>query len=149
DVLATLVLLHGNMLERVLRCRSVPMFFTRRNPDCVAGADFTYRTSPGLHTTNPRRDKKSLSEWMRMPSRAGARFKTHPRGSDSGRIGCLDDRILPNRPGETWRAHPSRGPRSASDNIHADVSPVRHSVLRLAVRKQYFKSDTLSVPNAK
>jgi len=149
DVLAPLGFLHGNMLECVFRGRSVPVFFTRRNPDRVAGTDFADRAAPSLHTTDTRRDKKCLSERMGMPGRTGAWFEANPGGSDSRRIGCLDDGILPDRSSETWRSHSARGPRSTSDNIHADFSPVGRSVLRLAIRKQYFKSDTLNAPNTK
>jgi hypothetical protein len=149
DVLAPLRFLHGNVFERVLCGRPVPVFFTRRNPDGVAGTDFAYRTAPGLHTTDARRDKKCLSERVGVPGRARARFEADPGGSDSRRIGRLDDGILPDRSSKTRRSHSARGPRSASDNVHADFSPVRRSVLRLTIRMQYFKSDTSSVPNAK
>jgi|SRR5690349_8256657 hypothetical protein len=121
-MLAPLGFLHGNMFKRVLRGRSVPVFFTRRNPDRIASPDLAYRAAPGLHTADAGRDKKRLSERMGMPSRASTRFEPNPGRSDSRRIRRLDDGILPNRSGETWRPHPARGPRSASNNIHADIS---------------------------
>src|SRR6187200_2616942 len=108
------------MFEGVIGGRSMPVFFTRRNPDRVAGTDFAYRAAPGLHTANTRGDKKCLSERMGMPGRTGARFEAHPGGSDTRGVGCLDDGILPDRSSETWRSHSARGPRSTSDNIHAD-----------------------------
>src|SRR6185312_647423 len=110
DVLAPLGFLHGNMFERVLSGRSVPVFFTRRNPDRVAGTDFAYRAARGLHTTDARRHKKCLSKRMGMPGRARARLEANPGGSDTRRIGCLDDRVLPDRSSKTWRSHPARGP---------------------------------------
>src|SRR5262249_18640697 len=116
-----------NMLKRVLRGRSVPVLFTWRNPDGIAGTDRAYRAAPTLYATDPRRHKKSLPKRMRMPGRARAGFEANPGGPDARRIGCLDDGILPDRSSETWRPHAARGTRSASNNIHA-VSPLSGAV---------------------
>src|SRR5262249_47251021 len=127
DVLASLSFLHRNVLKRVLRRRSVPVFFARRNPDGIARTDLTYRATPSLYTADARRHKKSLAKRMRMPGRACSGFEADPSRPDTRRIGCLNDGILPDRSGETRRPHPARGTRSASNNIHV-VSPLSGAV---------------------
>src|SRR5690242_9893576 len=112
------------MFERVRRSRSMPGFFARWTPDRIAGTDFAYRATPGLHATNTGRHKESLAERMCMPGRARARFKADPGGSDTSRVGCLDDGILPNGSRETRRTHAPGGPRSASDDVHCRFSPI-------------------------
>src|SRR5262249_19708157 len=129
-MLTALSLLHGNMFHTVLSGCAMPVLFARRNPDGVAGSDFLYRTAPGLHPTDSRGDKKCLTERMRVPCCPRARFEAHPRRSNARRIRRLNDGILPNRSGEARRAHPARGPRSASNDVHIHSSRCRRSVLR-------------------
>src|SRR6187401_285466 len=82
---------------------------------------------------------------MRMPGGACTRLEANPGRADARWVGGLNDRILPDGPGETWGSHSARGTRSTSNDVHVDFSPVGRSVLRLTIRMQYFKSDTLDV----
>src|SRR5262249_12708526 len=45
---AGLCFLHRKMFHTVFGGRTVPMFLSRRDPDGIAGPDFTHRSAPGL-----------------------------------------------------------------------------------------------------
>src|ERR1022692_2541884 len=126
-VLAALMFLHGDVLHAVLGRGAVPVLLARRNPNGVASAHRTDRTTPGLHVADARGDVQSLSERMGMPGGARARLEAHPGRAQERGIGRLDDRILPHRSGEARRAHAARWPRSASNNVHGYSLPVLYS----------------------
>src|ERR1019366_4585066 len=135
-VLAVLGFLHGEVLHAVLGRGAVPVLLVRRNPDRVAGPDLADRTAPGLHMADAGDDVQSLPERMGMPERARARLEAHPAGAQQRGIGRLDDRILPHRSGEGRCRASTRGPRSASDDVHNDLLPKLHSD-----RMVYFEAD--------
>jgi len=122
-VFAGLSFLHGDMFHTVFRGRAMPVFFVRRNPDGIPGANVTHRPAPRLHPSDARGDEKRLTERMRMPGGPRTWLEPHPSRSNASRIRRLDNWILPYRSGEARRAHPARGPRSTSDDIHM-VSPL-------------------------
>jgi len=73
DIFPVKGFLDGDMRHGGRRCRAVPMLVTRRAPNHIARSNFDNR-SP--RTVSPqRRDDQSLSEGMRVPSRARTGFE--------------------------------------------------------------------------
>jgi hypothetical protein len=70
------------------------MFFMRRNPHRIAGADFPDRATLGLHPSDAMNDKKRLSERMGVPRRTRARLECDACGIDPRRGWRSVDRIL-------------------------------------------------------
>src|SRR6266851_4923705 len=67
--------LHRDVDHSVGRRAAVPMLFTRRNPDDIAGFDFAYRPAFALDPADPGDHVQRLAEGVRMPIRPRARLK--------------------------------------------------------------------------
>src|SRR5262249_4176026 len=74
-------------------CRAVPVLFTRRTPDDIAGSNLFLRLTFALHPSASRRDNQRLTERMGVPrgSSTGLECNAHPK--DSRRVGCVEQRI--------------------------------------------------------
>src|SRR5690242_197213 len=59
--------LNGDMRRRRCQRGAMPMLFSCRAPDHIAGSYFLFWGSFALHPTASRRDDQSLPERMRMP----------------------------------------------------------------------------------
>ena len=63
---------------------AVPVFFARRKPDHVAGADFLDRAAPALHAPAAGGHDQGLAQRVSMPGGAGAGFE---RDAGAGHAG--------------------------------------------------------------
>src|SRR5580698_2308779 len=77
DVLAVECLLHGDMDHDGIRACAVPMLFAGRNPDHVAGTNFTSFVAPHLNAAETGNHRESLAKRMGMPMGACAGFEAH------------------------------------------------------------------------
>jgi hypothetical protein len=100
----------------------VPVPFTGREPDHVAGPDFLDRTALALRPAKAGRDDQGLAERMGVPSRARARFEGDERAGDAGWLGRAQERVDANRSGEILRRALAGGLRSAAIDLQ-DRSP--------------------------
>src|SRR3954468_3476221 len=108
------------------------MFFARRNPDRIAGADFPDRAAFGLHPSYSGNDKQRLSQRMRVPCRARAGLEADACGVDPRRRRRRIDWILPDRTGEPVARRAPGGPRTCGKNIHGVTSLVSDAYFLLA-----------------
>src|SRR5262249_50824593 len=88
---------------------AVPMLLAGREPDHIAGTDFFDRTVPSLRESVACRHDQRLSEWMRVPGRAGTGLERHTGADDACRVGGLDERINPDDAGEVFGWTLARG----------------------------------------
>ena len=102
------VLVDGDMNHPVVRGRSVPVLFARRDPHRVAGPKLAHRTTPGLGASHACDHVQRLAERVGVPGRASARFEGHAHDFDPGRVRRLEQRILPDRAGEPIAAGANR-----------------------------------------
>src|SRR3954469_16384332 len=72
---------------------AVPMFFARRKPDDVAGANFFDGTAFALGPTEAGDDDQRLAEWMGVPGGPGARLEGDAGSSGAGRRAWLEEWI--------------------------------------------------------
>src|SRR3954449_677945 len=115
---AVLVLVQGEVDEPARRRRAMPMLLLRRDPDRVAGADLLDRAVPCLHPPDARDDVQRLPERMGVPGGARAGLERPPPRLDPRRLGSLDDRVLPHRPGEPFAAPAPRRDRNRPGDVH-------------------------------
>src|SRR3954454_16426950 len=118
---AVLVLVQGEVDEPARRRRAMPMLLLRRDPDRVAGADLLDRAVPCLHPPDARDDVQRLPERMGVPGGARAGLERHPHRLDPRRLGSLDDRVLPHRPGGPFAAPAPRRDRNRPGDVHAGL----------------------------
>ena len=64
---------------------AVPVLLAGREPDHVTGPDFFDGAALALNPAETGGHDQGLAEWMRMPSRAGARFEGDESAADAGR----------------------------------------------------------------
>ena len=64
--------LNGDVRHRGRRCGAVPMLFTGRERDHVAGPNLLDRASPALREPRARRHDQRLAQWMGVPRGPGA-----------------------------------------------------------------------------
>src|SRR5215475_15770273 len=81
-VLAVECLVESDMHHAGVGRGAVPVLLARRDPHGVAGADFLYRSAPGLHPATAHEDVQRLAERVGVPGGAGARLEAHARGAD-------------------------------------------------------------------
>src|ERR1700728_3881232 len=67
DVLAVKRFLHSDMNHDGARTGAVPMFFARRNPDHIAGTDFSGLIAPYLNPAAAGNHRECLAERMGVP----------------------------------------------------------------------------------
>src|SRR5438874_11888029 len=87
--LAVLLLVNRNVGHCRRGRRTVPVLFTRRDPDHVAGPDLFDRPTPALRAAHAGDDDECLTEWMRLPGGAGARLECDARARHAGGLRCL------------------------------------------------------------
>src|SRR5438132_629634 len=73
--LAVQRLLNSDMNHRGRWRRAMPMLLVGFKPNDIAGSDFFNLPAPTLNPPKAGRDDQRLTEWMRMPGGAGARFE--------------------------------------------------------------------------
>ena len=94
------MLLHGKVYHIGRGTTAMPVFFPRRDPHGIAGANLANGIAPKLDAPDAGDDVQRLTERMRVPGGARARLESYPGAADARRRRCLDDRILPYRSGE-------------------------------------------------
>src|SRR2546423_11675329 len=72
---------------------SVPVLFTGRKPDHIAGANLLDWTACALHPATACGHDKSLSQWMSVPSGPRTRLERHASALNKRRIRRLEERI--------------------------------------------------------
>ena len=72
---SVLFLLYRNVGHRRRRPRTVPVFFSRRKPHHITGANLLNGPTFALRPPATRRDDQRLPERMRVPRRARTGFK--------------------------------------------------------------------------
>ena len=90
DRLAVEGLLHGDVRHRGGRRGTMPVLFTRREPDDVAGANLLDGTTQALHTATTGEDDQRLSKRMCVPRGSRPRLECHSRPRDTSRSGRLE-----------------------------------------------------------
>ena len=83
----------------------------------------------GLDASDARDDIKRLPKWVRVPIGSRARLEGHAAGPDSRRRRCVNNRILPNRPGKALLRRAAARPRAGQMQIHAFLSLIRSFLL--------------------
>jgi len=119
---AVLRLLHGDVCDRRGRGRAVPVLLAGREPDDIAGADLLDWPAPTLRPAAPRDDEQRLAERMRVPRGARTGIEPHHIRPESGRVGSLDQRVLPDRAGEPVGRPPPGRHRTAAAQLHRSSS---------------------------
>ena len=89
DRLSVQALLDGDVCHAGRRCCSVPVLFTGREPDHIAGANLLDGSTLSLHPPAARRHYQSLAERMCMPCRPCAWLECH----ESTRDACWSGRL--------------------------------------------------------
>ena len=92
--------LNGNVTHRRGRRGPVPVFFTGRKPDHVAGVDFLNRTVPALHPTTTGGDNQGLPQRVGVPRCASARLESDAGTAHAARFGGVKQGINPYRTGK-------------------------------------------------
>src|SRR4051812_39203132 len=93
DVLPVQAFVDGHVGHRG-RCRCpMPVFKVRWKPDDIARPHLFDRPAFALHPTGTGGDDQSLTEWMRMPSRARTWLERDARCRDAARIAYREKRI--------------------------------------------------------
>src|SRR6478752_1227407 len=77
------VFLNGNMGHGSRSRGAVPMLFTRRKPDYIAGTNLLDRFPFPLREPAALGDNESLAQWMRMPGGASAGLERYARADCS------------------------------------------------------------------
>src|SRR5262249_28229634 len=110
--------LNGEMGHRRGRGGAVPVFFARREPDDVAGAEFLDRTAPALGPAKAGSDDQGLAEGMGMPGGAGAGLEGHAISGGAGGRGGREERIDTDGAGEVIRRAAGGGLGASAFNVH-------------------------------
>ena len=79
------------------------MLFAGRKPDHIARPDFLDRPAPALRPAAAGRDDQGLTKRMRVPRGTSTRLERDAGADDTRRIGCVEQRVDPNRAGEPIR----------------------------------------------
>src|SRR5262245_60625531 len=119
DGLAIEPFLNRDMRHRGRRRRTVPVFFSRREPDDVAGTDVFDRAAPALRAPAPSGDDQRLTERMGVPRGPGARLERDAGADRTRRIGRLKQRIDTDRAGEVLVRPLTGWLRTAPFDLHA------------------------------
>jgi hypothetical protein len=126
DGLTVQRLLNGDMGHCRRGLRPMPMFFTGREPNNIAWANFLDWTSPTLHPSTPAGDNQSLSEWMRMPCSPCTRLEGDAITGRARWFLALKQWINAHRASEPFSRPFAGRLRSASFNFHR-WSPTSYS----------------------
>src|SRR5665213_1097346 len=103
DELAVEHLLDRDVSHRRGGRGTVPMSMARRAPNHVARADLDDGFALALRPSAASRDDERLTERMRVPGGACARFESHARARDTGRLRRRIQGINPDGAGEEIR----------------------------------------------
>src|SRR5262245_58635224 len=98
------------------------MLLAGRDPNRVAGPDFTNRLAPQLHPADAGNDVQGLAERVSVPRGARVRLEPDPGTPDPRRRRRFDDRLLPYRAGERVGRAPARGHGAQSFDVHGCFS---------------------------
>jgi hypothetical protein len=82
DIFSVEGFLNGNMCHRGRRGRAMPVLVTRRAPNHIARSNLDNGFAFALRPPAASGDEQGLSEWVRVPRRAGAGFKGNARAGD-------------------------------------------------------------------
>src|SRR5262249_33775954 len=93
DGLAVLDLLDSDVGHRGVGRRAVPVFFARRDPDDVAGANLLDRAAVTPNAAEAGDDDQRLPERMGVPGGAGARLEGHLRALYPRGVEGVEERI--------------------------------------------------------
>src|SRR6516225_1492579 len=148
DDLAIVRLCDGDVAHGGVRRGAMPVLFTRREPDDIAGADLLDRTAVALHPAAAESDDQRLSEWMRVPSGARTRLERYRGTADARWRGRLKRRVEPHGADEVFGWAFRRGLRAVSFDIHQSVSFVAtHAAATAALLScpLIWRSDALSI----
>src|SRR5262249_21877550 len=124
NVLAVEVFLQGDMHHVGIRAGAVPVLLAGRDPHGIARPNFPDRRAPELHPADAGNDVQGLAERVGVPGGPRARLEPHPCAADARRRRGFDDRVLPHRAGEGFRAHPARGHGAQRFDVHDCGAPV-------------------------
>src|SRR5713226_8854039 len=85
DMVAVEMLLQRNMHHVGVGTGAVPVLFSGRDPDRVAGMDFAYRAAPQLHPSYARDHVQGLAERVGVPRGACLGLESDPGAPDARR----------------------------------------------------------------
>jgi hypothetical protein len=103
------------------------MFFSRRNPDHIAGTDLADWAALGLKTADARYHVQRLTERMAMPRGSRTGLEGHPVRDQARRRLRRNDRILPHGAGKILFRRLASRPRAGEMDIHG-LPPVMADV---------------------
>jgi hypothetical protein len=118
DDLAVQPLLNRDVRHGGCRCRAVPVFLSRREPDYIAGMNFLDGATISLHPSAACGDNQGLSKGMRMPRGARARFKRDAGTGNQRWIGRLKQRVDTDCAGKPICRTFARGLRTDAFDFH-------------------------------
>src|SRR3954471_685096 len=110
--------LDGKVRHAGGRSGSVPMLFTGRKPDHIAGTDLLDRAAVTLRPATARSNDKRLSKRMCMPCGPRTRFKRYTSALNNRGIRCLEERIDAYVPGEPLGRSLCGWLRAGSFDVH-------------------------------
>src|SRR5207237_10337506 len=100
----------------------MPMLFTRRTRDHIAGPDDLDRAAPALHVAAAGRHDQRLTARVGVPCAAGAWLKRHVGAARACRSGRLEQLVAAYRAGEMLRRPPGGALRTVSFAVHLRYS---------------------------
>ena len=77
----------------VVGAAPVQVFLVRRKPDYIARSNLLDGSAVALRPPKPRCNNQRLTEWMRMPGRAGTRLEANACATDTRRSRRLESGI--------------------------------------------------------
>jgi hypothetical protein len=122
--------IHNFAVELLLNCDMchgccergpVPVFFARRKPDYVSGADLFDGRAFALSPAAAGRDDQRLAERVGVPCGSGARFEGDACSLNQCGLGGLEERIDTNCAGEPIGRSFGGGLRAAAFDLHAQM----------------------------
>ncbi len=98
---------------------AVPVRFTGREPDDVAGEDVFARAAEALSPSSAAGHDQGLAEGVGVPGGAGAGFEGDLGADDTGGVGGLEERVDADNAGEVLRGALGGRLGTAAFDIHA------------------------------
>src|SRR5438552_17942489 len=123
DGLAVEFLLDGDVRHRAFWRGAVPMLLSWRKRDHIPGMNLFDRTSIALHEAATIRHNERLTQWMVVPSRAGARLGRALRPLRAARSVCLEQRLDAHLAGEPLPRSLAPRSRTVSPVVHVRLLP--------------------------
>src|SRR5947199_6051161 len=114
--------LDSDVRHACTRRSSVPVLFTGRKPDNIAGTDLLDRASFALRPSKTRCNDESLSQRMCMPCGPRTRFERHTCALNQRGLRRLEERIDAYAPSEPLRRSFCGRLRANSFDFHVSLS---------------------------